>query len=145
MFKHLITPARNLSFFLIISVLSLLNIGYSQSVVNVAEHNSLEKLENIGVVPLFTDSLASSFLIWIKDEVKAHKHVYHSEHVYVLQGTGIMKLGEQEVTVKQGDIIYIPKNTIHSARVTSEIPMKVISIQAPFFEGIDRVFIDSKK
>ena len=91
---------------------------------------------------LFTDSLTSSFAIVIKKEVKAHKHLTHAEHVVVLEGTAQMKLGDKRFEIKKGDVIFIPKNTIHSVKNTGKIPLKVLSFQAPYFDGKDRVFID---
>ena len=98
-------------------------------------------LENIFVRPLYSDSLVSSFVIFIKKEVKAHKHISHSEHVYVLDGEGKMKMNGKEFVMKKGDIIFIPKNTVHSVLTTSSIPLKVLSIQAPQFDGKDRVMV----
>ncbi len=97
------------------------------------------KTGNVYNKPIFGDSLASSFCIVIKKEVKAHKHLKHSEHVMVLEGEGIMKLGDKIVNIKKGDIVFIPKNTVHSVKTTSKIPLKVISIQTPMFDGTDRV------
>jgi mannose-6-phosphate isomerase-like protein (cupin superfamily) len=96
--------------------------------------------ENIYNRPLYSDSLTSSFVIFIKKEVKEHKHESHAEHVIVLDGTAEMKLGEKSFTIKKGDMIFIPKNTWHSVKTTSAIPLKVISIQAPNFDGKDRIF-----
>lgn len=98
--------------------------------------------DNIYARPLFSDSLVSSFVIVIKKEVKKHKHVSHAEHVYVLEGTGEMVLGDKTFTVKKGDVLFIPKNTPHAVRVTSKKPMKVLSVQAPYFNGKDRVPVD---
>lgn len=98
--------------------------------------------ENIYNRVLNSDSLASSFMIIIKKEVKKHKHISHSEHVYVLDGTGEMILGDRSFTVKKGDLIYIPKNTPHALKVTSANPVKVLSIQAPNFDGKDRVWVE---
>ena len=98
--------------------------------------------ENIYSRPIASDSLVSSFVIFIKKEVKKHKHVSHSEHVYILDGEGEMLLGEKTFKVKKGDIIFIPKNTLHALKVTSATPMKVLSIQAPLFDGKDRVFAE---
>ena len=106
--------------------------------------------ENIYLRKLNSDSLASSFVIFIKNEVKAHKHVTHSEHVYVLDGEGEMMVGDastslsisKKFTVKKGDMIFIPKGTVHSLAVTSKTPMKVLSVQAPMFDGKDRVMIE---
>ena len=95
--------------------------------------------DNIYNRPLFSDSLMSSFVIFIKKEVKSHKHFSHSEHVYILEGEAEMYVGEKKTKIKKGDIVFVPKNTFHSLRVTSLSPLKVISLQAPFFDGKDRI------
>jgi quercetin dioxygenase-like cupin family protein len=81
-------------------------------------------------------------VIFIKKEVKKHKHQFHTEHVYILEGEGEMLLGEKKLKVKKGDILFIPKNTIHSLKVTSKEPVKVLSIQSPYFDGKDRILIE---
>jgi len=91
---------------------------------------------------LFGDSLASSFVIVIKQGVKPHKHLQHSEHVAVLDGTGEMTLGEKKFEIKKGDVIFIPKNTVHAVKTTGKVPLKVLSVQAPAFDGKDRIFIE---
>jgi mannose-6-phosphate isomerase-like protein (cupin superfamily) len=98
--------------------------------------------ENIYLRKINSDSLVSSFVIFIKKEVKMHKHVTHSEHVYILDGTGEMTLGDKKFAVKKGDMIFIPKNTFHSLKVTSSAPVKVLSVQAPVFDGKDRVMAE---
>lgn len=98
--------------------------------------------DNIYSRSIASDSLVSSFVIFIKKEVKKHKHILHSEHVYVLDGEGDMLLGEKLFKVKKGDILFIPKNTIHALKVTSATPLKVLSVQAPLFDGSDRVFVE---
>jgi mannose-6-phosphate isomerase-like protein (cupin superfamily) len=98
-------------------------------------------LDNLWVKSLYQDSSeVSSYVIFVRKEVKTHKHLEHAEHVYILQGEGLMSLGEKEFKIKKGSMIFIPKNTFHSVKTTSKIPLKVISIQAPFFDGKDRVF-----
>lgn len=98
--------------------------------------------ENVYSRSIAFDSLASSFVIFIKKEVKEHKHVFHSEHVYVLEGEGEMLLGERSFMVKKGDMVFIPKNTVHGLKVTSMVPVKVLSIQSPLFDGKDRIFTE---
>jgi mannose-6-phosphate isomerase-like protein (cupin superfamily) len=88
------------------------------------------------------DSLSTSFCIVIKKEVKAHKHVFHSEQVMVIDGEGQMRLGEKNFPIKKGDVIFIPKNTLHAARSTGKIPLKVLSVQSPVFDGSDRIFVE---
>jgi mannose-6-phosphate isomerase-like protein (cupin superfamily) len=101
--------------------------------------------DNIYLRKVYGDSLVSSFVIFIKKEVKEHKHVSHSEHVYILDGTGEMTLDKKRFNVKKGDLIFIPENTFHSLRVTSSTPVKVLSVQAPMFDGKDRVMAEEAK
>lgn len=101
-----------------------------------------ESFDNILVKKMDADKNSTSFIIWVKSSVKAHKHEHHTETLYVLEGEGYMLLGEERFSIAAGDYVYIPENTIHSVEVTSKIPLKVISLQAPEFLGKDRVFVD---
>ena len=100
--------------------------------------------ENVSARPLYSDSLASSFVIFIKKEVKEHKHAAHAEHIVVLEGTAVMKVDGNSFKIKKGDVIFVPKDTWHYVKVTSKTPLKVLSIQAPNFDGKDRIFKESK-
>ncbi len=93
------------------------------------------------VEKMHSDSNCSSFMIWVNHEVKPHRHNYHSEHVYVIEGEGNMLLGEELIQIKEGDIIAIPEGTIHAVKPFKGITLKVISIQSPEFKGKDREFI----
>lgn len=113
-----------------------------------AQHRSLTELqpkepfENVYSEKIAEDSLSSSFIIWIKKEVKLHKHLEHSEHVYVLDGEGNMQLGNEKIIIKAGDLVFIPQNTPHKVITTSKTPLKVISIQSPKFDGTDRILLE---
>ena len=99
-----------------------------------------EDYDNISITKLSTNSDATTFAIWIKKKVKIHKHISHTEHIYVKQGKGKFQLADSLYNVKTGDLIIVPKNTWHGVIVESRNPMKVISIQSPEFFGKDRVF-----
>jgi len=94
------------------------------------------------VKALHSDSLSSSFIIEIPAEVKLHYHAHHTEQVVVLSGEADMRLGDQNIHIKAGDVIFIPKGTPHSAKVTSTVPLRIISIQAPYFDGSDRIMLE---
>jgi len=96
-------------------------------------------LDKNTVRTLHTDSLSSSFCIIIPKEVKPHYHANHTEQVVVLSGEADMMLGDQKLHIKAGDVIIIPKGTVHSVIVTSKDPLKIISVQAPYFDGTDRI------
>lgn len=112
-----------------------------------AQHSSLDtvkapaKYENVHVVKVASDSLSTTFIIFIKKEVKLHKHNTHTENVIVLEGEGEMRLGDKKFKIKKGDHIFIPKETPHAVVVKSKKPMKVLSIQSPQFDGTDREMI----
>lgn len=126
-------------------ILTLLGIIFvssfnAQAPIQTKDINPITEYDNIHVQKLSSDSLVSTFAIWVKLKVKPHKHIYHTEHVQVLEGKGEFSIADSTFSVKKGDFIIIPKNTYHSVEVTSKKPMKVISIQAPRFVGEDRVF-----
>ena len=95
---------------------------------------------NIHVHQISTDSSSTTFVIWVKMKVRMHKHLEHVENIYVTQGEGKFHLGATTYHIEPGDLIVVPKNTWHGVEVTSDIPLKVISIQSPEFKGLDRVF-----
>lgn len=101
-------------------------------------------LENLYNRSLYSDSVVSSFLIFVKKEVKEHKHVQHAEHIMVLDGEAEMRVDSKSFKIKKGDLVYVPKNTFHYVKVTSKVPLKVVSIQAPNFDGKDRIFKETK-
>ena len=121
----------------------LLTIGQSLSAQqSLTELQPSKEYENILVEKLTTDEYASCYVIWVKKEVTAHKHEHHTENLYIIDGSGKMLLGNKTIQVKAGDFLTIPHGTIHSVKVTSEIPLKVMSVQAPEFLGKDRVFVE---
>lgn len=123
------------------SLWALVNVC-AQSITSLDEQACAHGSDGVRVSPLHSDSTCSSFLICIDTEVRPHLHRVHTEHVFVLDGEGTMRLGDQQRSVKAGDMIVIPAGTAHSVKVTSEEPLRVVSVQAPRFDGSDRVFID---
>lgn len=127
---------------LLLILLFSMAAGRAQSFTTTDTIGLASKTDNIYNRHLFSDSLSSSFVILIKKEVKAHRHLLHSEQVCVLQGEGQMQLGDKSFTIRKGDVIFIPKNTIHSVKSIGTLPLKVLSVQSPRFDGTDRVMVD---
>ncbi len=113
----------------------------AQKVDNLPALRQKQPFDNIVTQSMYSDSSVSSTVIWIKKEVKPHYHATHSEQVLVIEGEGQMLLGHENLYIKSGDLIYIPKGTVHAVRVTSKLPMKVLSIQTPRFDESDRVMV----
>lgn len=98
--------------------------------------------ENICNKMIYSDSLSSTFVIWVKHNVPKHKHAEHTEQVYVLEGHAQMLIGESWITVSPGDHIFIPMGTPHAATVAEGEILKVVSIQSPKFDGTDRIKLE---
>lgn len=127
---------------IVLILLLISGFSYSQSILNIQELKPDTSYENILVKKISGTEKSTNFVIWIKNEVKTHYHAEHAESVYIVQGTGKMTLGGDTISVKAGDFISIPPGMHHSLIVTSTIPMKVLSVQAPEFKGVDRHFIE---
>ena len=128
--------------YLLILLTFLVQFAFAQDVVNCNEITPAKDYENIHIKKLDTDNNKTSFIIWVKESVRPHKHEHHTETLYVLQGSGDMKIGDKTYYIKSGDYINVPKGSVHSVIVSSEEPLKVISVQAPEFLGKDRVFVE---
>ena len=127
---------------LLFILLLLSGACFSQQITNVDTLNPEKEYDNILVKKINSNKHTSSFVIWVKNGVKSHKHVNHHESLYIIEGTGEMKMVGKTFSIKSGDYFVIPQNTYHSLKVTSKKPMKVLSVQSPEFLGKDRVFED---
>jgi quercetin dioxygenase-like cupin family protein len=127
-------------------ILGLLIIPFvikSQDIISSIDQILPDKdFENIHVKKISSDSSSSTFAIWIKQKVKLHKHVYHTENVLIDKGFGEFQINDSIYKVTAGDWIVIPKNTWHGVIVNSKSTMKVISVQSPEYFGKDRIFKD---
>lgn len=102
---------------------------------------SPENYDNIYIQKIAEDTFQSSYVIWVKEQVKSHYHDHHSEYIHVLDGKAIMRLDSSNFTIQKGDVIFIPQKSIHAVKTLSKKPLKVISIQTPLFDG-DRVWVE---
>ena len=99
-----------------------------------------KEFENINIKKISSDSSSSTFVIWIKQKVNIHKHVNHTENVFIDKGFEEFQINDSIYKVTAGDWILIPKNTWHGIIVNSKSTMKVISVQSPKYFGNDRIF-----
>jgi mannose-6-phosphate isomerase-like protein (cupin superfamily) len=129
-------------FLYLIIILMLVKSSIGQKLSGLDTIGKFISTSNLYSVRLTGDSLSTSFCIVIKNEVKAHKHVRHSEQVVVIEGEAEMMLGKEKFTIRKGDLIFIPKNTVHSVRNTGSSPLKMLSIQSPAFNGDDRILVE---
>ena len=75
----------------------------------------------------------------INKPAKKHMHKKMEEIYYITKGEGILVLGEEELEVKEGDTIPIPKNTWHYLKPKDK-PFEVLTIIYPKFDESDEIF-----
>lgn len=66
-----------------------------------------------------------------------HRHHKTEEIYYIRQGVGVMRLGEHEFEVSQGDSICIPPGTAHNIRNTGAQPLVLLCACAPAYSHED--------
>lgn len=133
----LIQKCKSVTFIVFIFLTSIV-IG--QNTIDVKTISPDTTFDNIHVKKLYSDTNSTSFLIWVKSSVKSHKHITHTETIQIIEGAAIMTIDSKTFPIKEHDFFVIPPNTYHSVKVTSPTPLKLISIQSPFFNGDDRIF-----
>lgn len=63
--------------------------------------------------------------------VPKHTHTDANEFQYVISGSGTFWLGDQQREIHAGDLIIIPKGTVHTGSVSSSGEFKVLAIKMP--------------
>ncbi|MFT6815104.1 MAG: mannose-6-phosphate isomerase-like protein (cupin superfamily) [Sphingobacteriales bacterium] len=113
--------------------------AFGQRATSLKDIEPVGKFENTSVKQLYTDPYSTTYLIWIKKEVRSHVHQEHTEQLYVVSGKADLFMGGKQYEMKKGRMYFIPPNVIHGLIVTSKKPLKVVSMQSPEFDGSDRV------
>ncbi len=85
----------------------------------------LGKLNGVKGVTLIIGNMAAG------GGTKPHRHEHEEEVYYVIEGTGIWKIGEKEFVGRAGTAFFVPPNTEHSMVNNSNENLKVILLQSP--------------
>ncbi len=103
----------------------------------------VEQKDNVyGTVRLAYDEQAASFLLSIPTETKMHYHKDHSEQIMLIEGQGMVLLGYKTIKLKRNELIFITKGTPHKIINSGKGKLKVLSIQAPFYQGKDKIILE---
>ncbi len=71
---------------------------------------------------------------WVEVAPGSHQRVHGHvpEQVYVIvQGSGKMRVGEEERRVEEGDLVHVPSNVLHGIENTSEGALVYVSAATP--------------
>jgi mannose-6-phosphate isomerase-like protein (cupin superfamily) len=67
----------------------------------------------------------------------SHRHPRSEEFYHITSGEGLMRLGEDEFTVKRGDTVNIPPGTTHSIANTGDGDLKILCACSPAYSHED--------
>jgi len=80
------------------------------------------------------ESLTANIATGIDKGNSLHTQPEHDELLVVLEGEAEFRVGDEQMRVSPGDLIYIPRNTLHGrVRMLTE-RWAVLSIYAPAFD-----------
>lgn len=72
--------------------------------------------------------------------VPPHHHEVLEEVYYILEGNGLMTVGEDQREVGAGDAVYIPRQHRHTLTNTGSTPMRILLVCGPAFFYEDHRF-----
>ncbi len=101
--------------------------------------NPLPDKQNIRVATMGKGQTISHHIVQIRDREKPHVHKRHDLTVVVLKGEGYLMLGEDRVELVKGDVLFIPRDTIHYFVNTFSQPSVALAAFSPPFDGKDTV------
>lgn len=93
--------------------------------------------ETVKAWTFFVDDDFLSNILFFNDNIiepgvqlEPHIHDDIEEVFYILEGSGIIRCGQQAQSVKAGDAIYLPPKKIHSLQNTSRFPLRFVCVGA---------------
>jgi mannose-6-phosphate isomerase-like protein (cupin superfamily) len=73
----------------------------------------------------------------------AHFHPRTEEIYYILSGTGLMQIGQEQRRVGPGDAIAIPPGAVHTITNTAADTLRFLCCCAPGYEDSDTVMVEA--
>lgn len=72
-----------------------------------------------------------------------HKHCRSEEIYHIMQGHGLMFLGNEQCKVTVGDTIYIPPDVPHQIKNLGDTPIKILCCSSPPYSHDDTDLVAS--
>lgn len=63
-----------------------------------------------------------------------HTQKYHDEILVIIEGNVDFRVGDEVRSVTRGDLVFIPKNTLHGPMLKEGQRFAALSVFAPFFD-----------
>ncbi|MDH3514576.1 MAG: cupin domain-containing protein, partial [Gammaproteobacteria bacterium] len=110
----------------------------------ILEQNRLGEAENIRAVTLARNNRSSSLLVQVRDREPLHRHADSDITVLLLRGEGDIRLGQQTIAVKAGDVTHIPRGAIHAFINRGPEPAAALVVYSPAPGPKDRILVEEK-
>jgi mannose-6-phosphate isomerase-like protein (cupin superfamily) len=94
--------------------------------INRSDFQVPEKYDSMFGKIISADDQKSTILIWLKYGAPDEVHTNELEKFLVVEGSCDIKIGDQTHSLSSGDFLSIPLHVVHSVKVTSDIPCKII-------------------
>jgi mannose-6-phosphate isomerase-like protein (cupin superfamily) len=108
-------------------------------VINTPHGSEIRPLMDRTTSPINQCSLAEE-LLPPGATVPPHRHEVLEEVYYILEGSGVMTVGENQREVGAGDAVYIPRQHRHTLTNTGSTSMRILLICGPAFFYEDHRF-----
>jgi len=95
--------------------------------------------QNIRVVTLGRGKEMSHHLVQIRDREAPHLHKIHDLTVVVLKGKGYLILEQKRIELIRGNILFIPRGSVHYFVNTFSEPSVALAVFSPVFDGKDSI------
>jgi len=85
-----------------------------------------------------SECLQSMWKCWITEvppgvELEPHTHQDHEQIYYILRGSGVVSVGDEERAVRAGDCIYMPPDVPHGFVNNSDEEVGIFTVGANIF------------
>ena len=73
----------------------------------------------------------SRYRVDIGDSVSLHVHTGKAEYWVIIAGEGLMRLGEEDITVREGDVIVTPPHVAHALLNSGTVILDFLNLVQP--------------
>jgi mannose-6-phosphate isomerase-like protein (cupin superfamily) len=107
-----------------------------------------ERLEGVKITRVLDgtafDNLGCEYVLLEQGQhLEPHVHEEANSFILILSGAGFVQMGEQEIPIGQGHLVYVPAGVLHGFRTVDE-PIVMYGFQSPPIikskEDVDIVF-----
>ncbi|MCC6581397.1 MAG: cupin domain-containing protein [Phycisphaeraceae bacterium] len=106
------------------------------------EWSDAERSQDLAVKTYRVTRSASTSFILLNTAEKPHVHDHHDLIVTVLSGQVRMHLALQSVDLRPGDVVDIPRGTVHWAQNIGKTPSEALAVFTPPYDGRDMREVD---